>query len=317
MMEILKKEIKFLQNYIKYLKQRKSRKMISSATADSRITESRIKIKELKDILSKILLSKRRTREIKELRRLKKLLKFKRSLFELQDEIKEISNQYTLKEIKKEFHPLVYRYIKRHPKINAVYPFGPQPPTLGRHPASDDSPRAKAIAAWHTFQQLPVSREIVLEVSDIPSSMKYLGEINHLVYFTSKWSRRGGIKANLKDKYNIIPENVDVNYIHRWNKNKMHLLKHPERNLYYIGGTCKVLDVGIDDSDEPNPPPNESFNYDIPSYVSEIGKLVEINYTTPSGERKTLHFDSESTYVCTDGEGLKQRLFLLKDSKRK
>jgi hypothetical protein len=130
------------------------------------------------------------------------------------------------------------------------------------------------------------------------------------VYFTSKWSRKHGPASNLGDPKSLIPANCDVSYIHRWRKNFMHILKHPTLDLYYINGYCKVLDVGIDDSDTPNSEPPNDFDYSLPEYVFEIGRLVELNV----GDN-IRHFDSESIRVCSDGEGLHQRLFLIPSKK--
>lgn len=238
----------------------------------------------------------------KDLKILARKLRFS-SIYELQSQLISIRKEMPIKKIKKEY-PLVYRFMRKYRK-NAIYSGGPMPPTLGRYPASTDKPKDMAVAGWKTFQQLPVDEILSIEYPEIPKIMNYEDQLKHLVYFTSKWSRKHGPAANLTDPKTLIPANCDVNYIHRWRKNFMHILKHPKLDFYYVNGYCKVLDVGLDDSDSPNPYPTE-FDYSVPDHVFEIGRLVELGLT-----KGIKHFDSESIRVCSDGEGLRQRLFLL------
>lgn len=310
MIETFEKEIDYLKAYVTAIKDLKKRKKMESRMADSRIETTRLEIKELQKEMKILKFGRMQEQRMKDIRKLAKKLGM--SIEKLERELRAVRKEYSLKQIKKEFHPAVYKFFTKF-KENAVYSTGPQPPTLGRHPATGSSPRAKAIAGWKTFQQLPVDREIRLDVADIPSRMTYSGPIEHLVYYGSKWSRLGGVDTDMQDTSTIVPENVDINYIHRWRKNPMHLLKHPDKPLYYIEGKCKVLDIGLDDSDFVNPPPVNGFDYEIPSHVAEIGKLVEIQYRDLEGKKKLLSFDSKSVHVCCDGEGTSQRLYLLNE----
>jgi len=306
--QTLKYEVATLKGYLQLMKQMK-RKGEKDINPERQINEVEKLLVPLKKELSVVSRLEDLFDQKKDLRILARKVGYG-SIFELQADILTIKKQFKPKQIKKEY-PLVYRFLKKY-RENAIFSGGPQPPTLGRYPATSDAPKARAIAGWKTFQQLPVNEIIDVDYPPIPrpDEMKVMDILNHLVYFTSKWSRKHGPAANLGDPKTLITANCDVSYIHRWRQNQLHVLKHPTMEVYYLNGCCKVMDVGIDDSDNENPAPPNDFDYTVPEYVFEIGRLVELKI---GDEIK--HFDSDTIRVCSDGEGLRQRLFLLPGKK--
>ncbi|MCK4500864.1 hypothetical protein KAU11_10215, partial [Candidatus Babeliales bacterium] len=71
------------------------------------------------------------------------------------------------------------------------------------------------------------------KIADGIKPIKIIGPIEHVVYHTSKW-----------DQDSL--DNQDVNYIHTWKKNHMHLCRD-KKGVYLISGLCEVEGRGIDD----------------------------------------------------------------------
>jgi len=155
-----------------------------------------------------------------------------------------------------------------------------------------------AIEQYRTFQQMsPKNSNKGGKIADMKSPVTIIGQIKYVVYHCSKWS--GDEFQNR--------ENVNVQYIHTWKKNRMDLCRDGNGD-YFISGKCQIEPKGIDDwdkkvdwSDSKIDFPHTAKNYAFLGLLKEVAILDGDIYTMKNamlcGRRNHLYIAYVSSEV--------------------
>lgn len=149
------------------------------------------------------------------------------------------------------------------------------PRVRGKYEVNPDTDVEEAKEMYKVFQDLEPDSIQKIEIPEPAYPLEYLGKLEHVVYYCSKWNKK------------------NTKYIHRWKKHKLEAYQDQDGNIWLFGKVT-VTEDGIEDYHGAR---QDYSKLQIPKVLTYLGVCLEIK--TSKGGTQYL----DNMILCCDKKG--------------